>query len=311
VSKSAYVLSGEEFLVEEALNQLREEVGADPLSEMTFGSRPQVHEVIGALETPSLLGGKRLVVVNDASDLLKEMVEALTRYLESPSDDSVLVLIAPTRTKLDAVVKKTGEIVSLDAPKGRRLATWIRSRASAHSIKVDDRAAWSLIDAVGGDLRELDGALSQLATALGRGARVGAEDVRKAFTRLADQRIYAFTDAVGDRRLGVAMTNLTRLLDQGEPPLVVFGSLTSLVRNMLRAHRYADSGGARAVGDALGLPTWRAERLTKQARAYREDELTQAMALLAETDVELKGGDLPPEAALERAVVRIVSGAPS
>lgn len=32
------------------------------------------------------------------------------------------------------------------------------------------------------------------------------------------------------------------------------------------------------------------------------------MEVLAETDVEMKGGDLPPDIALERAVVQIVDG---
>jgi DNA polymerase-3 subunit delta len=86
---------------------------------------------------------------------------------------------------------------------------------------------------------------------------------------------------------------------------VVFGSLNAHVKRMLRARRYAERG-PRAVGEALGIPGWRAERLQRQARSYREDELVAAMATLAETDVEMKGGDLPPEAALERAVIRIV-----
>jgi DNA polymerase III delta subunit len=33
------------------------------------------------------------------------------------------------------------------------------------------------------------------------------------------------------------------------------------------------------------------------------------MEVLAATDVEIKGGDLPPDAALERAVIQIVTGA--
>jgi DNA polymerase-3 subunit delta len=127
------------------------------------------------------------------------------------------------------------------------------------------------------------------------------------FPRLADQRVFAFTDAVGDRRLQLAMGSLRRLLEQGDEPLVLFGSLVAHVRRMLRARRYADQGTA-AVAEAMGLPAWRAERLQKQARAYREDELVGALSVLAAADVEIKGGDLPPEVALERAVLQIVGG---
>jgi DNA polymerase-3 subunit delta len=307
MSAPVYLLSGETFLADEALERIRTEAATDPLSEAAFDAGAPAAEILGALETPSLLGGRRLVVVRDAHDLGKEQLEALTRYLETPSPSAVLVLVAAGRTKLDAAVKAAGSVVALEAPKGRRLVSWIRERGRDRRLRIDDRGAWALVDSVGTELRDLDGALEQLSTRLGDAATVGAAEVRAAFPRLADERVYAFQDAVGERRLPVAMTALRRLLEQGDEPLMVFGALTSQDRRMLRARRFADSG-AKAVGDAMGLPSWRAERLQRQCRAYREEELVDALGILATTDVEMKGGDLPPEAALERAVVQIVSG---
>ena len=307
MSRSVYLLSGETFLAEEAIDRIRAEAATDPLSEASFGPDTPAAEMLGALDTPSLLGGRRLVVVRDAHDLAKDQVDALKAYLEAPSDSAVLVLVAPGRTKLDAAVKSAGTVVALDAPKGRRLVGWIRERGRARKLRVDDRAAWALTDSVGTELRDLDAALEQLSTALGAGAAVGAGEVRKAFPRLADERVFAFQDAVGERRLPAAMTALRRLLEQGDEPLMVFGALSSQLRRMLRARRFADQG-AKAVGDAMGLPSWRAERLQRQCRSYREEELAAALNVLAATDVEMKGGDLPPEAALERAVVQIVTG---
>lgn len=309
-SAAAYLVTGAELLVDEALGRIREESGADPLSEASFDATTPPAELLTALQTPSLLGGRRLVVVRDADDLSKDAVEALARYLEAPSGSSVLVLVARGRTKLHAAVKAAGTVIALEAPRGRALAGWVRSRGREHGMVVDDRGAWALIDAVGTELRDLDGALRQLVTASGRGARVSAPDVRRVFPRKADERVFAFTDGIGDRRLPDAMTALRRLLAQGDEPLALLGALVAHVRRLLRVRRDADRG-PRAVADALGVPAWRAERLARQARAYTEDELVAAMAVLAETDVEMKGGDLPPEAALERAVVEIVTGAPA
>jgi DNA polymerase-3 subunit delta len=308
MTSPVYLLAGESFLAEEALARVRADVGAGHLSEDSFDAAVETPELMAALETPSLLGDMRLVIVHDAQDLKKEQAEALERYLASPSPHSILVLVASGKTKLDKTVKVAGSMVALETPKGRRLVGWIRQRANDHGLKVDDRAGWALMDSVGNELRDLDAALTQLATQHGPAARIGAQQVRDAFSRLADQRIFAFTDAVGDRRLPVAMGSLRRLLEQGDEPLMLLGSLTSQVRRMLRARRYADQG-SKAVGDALGLPGWRAERLQKQAKSYREEELVTAMEILAATDVEMKGGDLPPAVALERAVVQIVTGA--
>lgn len=302
-----YLLLGESFLSAEALDKIRAETQTDHLSEDQFDPTVEVAELMSALDTPTLLGGRRLIVVHDAHDLKKDHLAALERYAASPSPHSVLVLIASGKSKLEALVKDVGTIVSLDAPKGRKLVTWLRGRASDQGLKIDDRAAWALIDAIGTELRDLDGALSQLSTAYGSGARVGAAEVRQMFSRLADERVFAFMDAVGDRRLQPAMVALRRLLDQGDEPLVVFSRLAGQVRNMLKARRHVDRG-AKAVGEALRMPGWRAERLMKQARNYTEEELTEAMSVLAVTDVEMKGGDLPSDIALETAVIRIVTG---
>jgi DNA polymerase-3 subunit delta len=308
MSLPAYLLTGEAFLADEALEGVRAEAGTDPLSELSFDPGAEAAEILEALTTSSLLGGRRLVVVRDADGLKKEQADAILAYLENPSPDSVLVVIASARTKLDQAIRKMGGAIALEAPKGRRLVGWLRARAKEHSLKLDERAAWALIDSVGNELRDLETALEQLMTGLGPGSAVGVQDVRRAFARVADERIYVFTDAVGERKLPVAMSSLRKLFDQGDDPLMLFGALSAHVRRMLRARRFADQSAA-AVGDAMGLPGWRAERLQKQARSYQEEELVRAVTTLAETDVEMKGGDLPPEAALERAVLWIVSGA--
>lgn len=308
MSSPVYLLLGEAFLSEEALDKIRAEAETDHLSEDVFQADVEPATLMSALETPNLLGGRRLVVVYDAHDLKKEHLAALERYLSSPSPYAVLVLIANGRNKLEPLVKGVGSVVSLAPPKGRQLVTWIRQRAAEHRLKIDDRGAWALTDAIGNDLRELDGALSQLATGLGSGARIGAAQVREMFSRLADERMYAFTDAVGDRRLPQAMTALRRLLDQGEEPLVILGALSNQVRRMMRARSHAERGGAGAVGKALGLPGWRAERLEKQARSYSDEELAAAIQVLSDTDVTIKGSDMPDSIVLEAAVTRIIGG---
>lgn len=302
-----YLLTGETFLVGEALDRVRDENDIDPLSEVDFDSNVEVAELKGALDTPSLLGGTRLVLVRDANGLKKDQIEALSSYIEAPSPSAVLVLVADGRTKLDAAVKKHGAVISLDPPKGRKLAAWLRERAREHKLALDDKGAWALIDSVGIELRDLDGALEQLFTRRGPGAKIGSQEVRAAFPRLADERIFALTDAIGDRRLPLAMTTLRRLLSQGDPPVVLFGAVIAHVRRMLRARRYADQGPA-AVASALGLPEWRARNLARQARSYREDELIVAMSTLARADLDMKEGDMEGDVALESAVYRIVTG---
>jgi DNA polymerase III subunit delta len=307
VSKPAYLLLGDEFLADEALDKVRAEVGTDPLSEVSFDAGAAPAEIVGALETASLLGGRRLVVIHRAQELKKDQLKSLESYLDSPSPASVLVLVSSGRNTLADAVKRSGAVVTLTPPRGRALLGWLRERARGRGLRLDERGGWALIDSVGSELRDLDKALEQLSTALGGGVVVGAEEVRHAFPRLTDQRIYALTDAVGDRKLPDAMNALRRLLDQGEEPLVIIGALAAHVRRMIVALAHAD-GGPRAVGSALGLPTWRAGRLHRQARSYREEEMMTALSVLAATDLDIKAGELLPEVALEKAVIVMIGG---
>lgn len=304
---NVYLVSGDPYLADEALQRIRVEHEIDPYGETSLDAAASAAQLMEAVGTGSLLGGRRLVVIQDAQDLKKDQVDPLTRYVESPSPDTILVLIASGKTKLDAALKKHGHVLTLEVPKGRKLATWLKQRAVERRIKLDDRGAWALIDSVGNELRGLDGALAQLVAAHGEGASIGAKEVRRSFSRLADERTFAFTDAVGERKLPAAMASLRRLLEQGDEPLALFGVLVGHLRRLLRARQYA-SDGPGAVGDALGMPEWRARNMTKQALSYREEELVRAMRVMAEADVEMKGEFPSPEAALERAVIRIITG---
>jgi DNA polymerase-3 subunit delta len=307
LSHPIYVLTGEAFLADETLDRVRSEEKTEELSEIVLDATASTPELLEAVGTASLFGDRRLVVVRDAQDLKKDQIESLSAYLESPNPDTILVLLASGKTKLDATAKKIGALVSLEAPKGRRLVGWLRERARDRKLKLDDRGGWALIDSVGTELRDLDSALAQLSTSKGEGASISQTDVRRMFPRLADERSFAFTDAVGERRLSDAMTALRRLLDQGDEPLAVFGTLVAHLRRLLRVRRLADHG-SRAVGEALGMPEWRAEKMAKQSRSYREEELVRAMGLMADADIDMKGEFPSPQVALERAVVKIVTG---
>ena len=304
---SVYLVTGDPFLADEALERIRDEEGTDPLSETRLQGSATGAEIVEAASTASLFSDRRLVVVEEAEDLDKAAAEAVARYLEAPSPDNILVFVSGGRTKIDALVKKSGTVIALDPPKGRSLATWVRQRAAAHKLKVDDRAAYALTDSVGNGLRDIDAALGQLAVALGDGAKVSADAVRRAFPRHADERTFAFTDAVGERKLAPAVVALRRLLDQGDEPLALFGVLTAHLRRLLRARPYADAG-PRDVASALGMPEWRAKKMIAQVRSYREDELVDALQLLATTDLDMKGEFPSPDAALERAVMKIITG---
>jgi len=295
----AYLIVGDDpYLAGDALEKLVPD--ADQLSTVEFGPASPASSILEALGTPTMLGGLRYVVVKGADELSADSQRELIEYLEDPSPDAVLVLIAAKPVaKLASATKKVGRVI--EAARGRRneLFGWVKEEARSRGMKVSGDAMGALVEAVGEERLALSNALDELSIASGKAA-LSPELVRKHFRGRADVKIFTFVDAVAMRDAGVALESLHRLIRQGEAPQALFWTLVRHFRMMLLVE-----GSPSKVARDLGLPSWRAEKLVKQARLFDRHDLVDAFRALSDADRKIKKSEEPDELALERAVVSI------
>ncbi|HEY4190277.1 MAG TPA: hypothetical protein VGM28_07645, partial [Candidatus Limnocylindrales bacterium] len=102
--------------------------------------------------------------------------------------------------------------------------------------------------------------------------------------------VWAFTDAVGERRVERALELLERLIETTPEP-VVLAVLHRRVRELLETRDRLDAGERLpAIGKAMGISTeYRMEKLREQARLWTTAELTAALDGLVELDAMVKG----------------------
>jgi DNA polymerase-3 subunit delta len=315
VSHAAYLISGDDaFLVSQALDDVLKD-GGHEVEHVPPGA--DVGQVLESLRTPSLFGGRRVVVLRDVEQLPAEAQRELAQYLGDPSPTGLLVLVAARPIpKLAQAVRGAGRVI--DAGRGRRgdVLTWLREQSRKAGLKASSDALNALLEAVGEERMALARALEELALAFGSGsaegrdardardARIGAEEVRRQFRGRADVRIFGFVDAVADRQTGPALEALHRLVRQGEAPYALFWTLSRHFRQLLSV---GDQGPA-LVARSLGMPDWRAEKLVRQARGFPAGALVRAYRALADADRRMKRSEGPEMLSLERAVVAITTG---
>ena len=303
MSDSAYLISGDDaFLVAQALDEVLKDAGHE-VENVPPGS--DVGQVLESLRTPSLFGGRRIVVLREVDQLGAEAQRELVAYLGDPAPTSLLVLVAGRSVpKLAQAVRGAGRVI--DAARGRRgdVLSWLREHARKAGLKVTSDALNALLESVGEERMALARALEELALAFGSGARIGPEEVRRQFRGRADIRVFGFVDAVADRQTGPALEALHRLLRQGEAPYALFWTLARHFRQLLTV---GDRGPAQ-VARALGMQDWRAEKLVRQARAFPAGGLARAYRALADADRKMKRSEEPEMLSLERAVVAITTG---
>ncbi len=208
---------------------------------------------------------------------------------------------APSQKRLaDAVTAAGGAIRRFESPRRGALAGWIEAEARSRGLRFAAGAARTLADRLGGLVDQNDVErrhLTRIASleleklALYRGEDpVTPEDVRALVAEAVPGSVWAFTDAVGERRPAVALELLERLLD-GTPEPVLLAVLHRRVRELLElGDRLATGERLAPAAKAMGIASdFRAQTLAGQARLWTTDELSAALDGLVELDAMVKG----------------------
>ncbi len=280
-----------------------EEHGGPSAGELDVGT------VVDACTTPSFLVDRRVVVVRDAGRLSAPDAARLADYLAQPLSSTVLVLVAGGGVipqALTRAVGRVGAVIDCSAGKGRDRRTWLAERLKGAPVHLTAGAAAHLGEHLGDDLGRLAGILQTLAAAYGPGATVDDDELVPYLGGAGAVASFELTDAIDTGRPGVALGVLHRLLDAG-------GMVAPQVLGVLHGH-YArllrlDGAGVTSKEEAaevLGSHPFVAQKALAQARTLGSTRVAQAVGLLADADLDVKGRSaLDPAIVLEVLVARL------
>ena len=264
--------------------------------------------VLEAARTGSLFATRRAVVVRNA-DAIKGEGEEVQGYLDDPSPDAALILMAvkpDKRKKLWKSILERAQAVPADPLRGAALKGRVRDEVRRRRLALADGALEELVEAVGQDLRRLMGELDKLEAFAGEARqKLTADDVAAVLGRGLGQPIYRMSDAIGERKPAVVLGQLGKLLDDGEPALKLLGSLHRALRQVRAARAMGEARmPPRAIAARLlpGNMAFKVDALMAASRLWTDQDLKAALVALDLADRGIKnGGD--PWAALSVAVV--------
>jgi DNA polymerase-3 subunit delta len=309
------VQGGDPILVADATRELVNRLlgGQDPtLALEDAGAEADLAAVADACRTPPFLGDRRVVVVGDLGERPAEAFAPLVDYLADPMPTTSLVLVAgddKLPAKLLAAVKASGRVVAAAGP-GRDAVGWVHQRTAQSAVRLDRDAEARLTQHLGEDVSRLGALLDVLAAAYGEGARVDSEMLEPYLGEAGGVAPWDLTDAIDAGDAQTALTVLHRMLGAGgRHPLVVLAGLHRHVASMLKVEDpciHDERDAARLLGIAEGRSTFPAKKALAGARRLGPDGTAEAVGLVADAEVALKGGlEWPPELVLEVLVARL------
>jgi DNA polymerase III subunit delta len=314
------VVGEEEFLVDRAVRQAVAQARAALAADAGGGDGGgDLHDLeasalaageLNALTSPSLFGGGSTVIVRNAQNAVKDIAAELTRYAASPAPDAAVILTHAGGVKGKALVTDLAKagVAAVSCPKLTRVSErtdFVRAEFRRVGRQADEGAVRALLDAIGGDLRELASAVDQLAS--DTEGRISSAVVARYYRGRAEATGFSVADHAVEGRLNEALEQLRWALATGTSPVLITSALATGVRLLGRVGAAPRGANANALAAEVGAPPWKIDRVRQQLRGWHPDGVGRALQAVAAADEQVKGGGVSPEYALERAIRQIVA----
>ncbi len=257
----------------------------------------------------SLMGGRRVIRVRDATDVLTKAAQAM---LSRPGG-ALVVIEAPgltTKAKLVTALTAAPDAAAIGCypEEGRALTDTITETLAADQVRCDpDALAW-LGAHLGADRAATRSELTKLALYIGPGGTVDLDAARAvvadaAGLSLDDAMVAAITGdvAAADRALEIA-------LDEGATAVGVLRVAAGQVQRLHRARLAVDAGAsADEAVRALRPPVFfrDAARIAGAVRLWSEPALRQTLAALVEAERACKRTGAPDATLCRQAVLSV------
>ncbi|HYK94867.1 MAG TPA: DNA polymerase III subunit delta [Candidatus Dormibacteraeota bacterium] len=263
------------------------------------------------LATGSMFGSGSVAILRGAGGLIRsnDQRDAFLEALQTIAPGNGLAVLEETDSGVkdppgklisEAIRAAGGDVRPFVAPRQDALAAWIEARARERQIALGSGAARELATRVGGFVREGDVErqqqgriavmeLEKLALRHAAGVAITVGDVQELVPEAVPGSVWAFVDAVGQRRRGRALELLERLVEDKPAPVllaVLHRRLRELIEVQDRLERGESPG---SLVRSMRLQPFRAETLAGQAKAWSGRELDAALDGLVELDAQVKG----------------------
>ena len=305
------ILGSEAALADRALAKLTAQL-KDESAEITtiFAGDALLGDISDAL-APSLFSERRALIIKDLQDLPDDSKEEITRYLAEPDGLTTLVFIHKGGVKgkalLDAIKKVKPEIVACEPlKKEAEKEAFVKELFLDSGRKASPGAVSALVGALGGDMRELQQAVSQIALDSPAGV-IDEAMVDKFHQGRVETTGFDVADATVDGNLPVALISLRSAIETGTDPVMVTSAIASALRSLAKVSGSASGAKSFELAGQLGMAPWQIDKARRQLQGWTPRALSKAVQAIALADAQVKGAATDPIYALEKALATITA----
>jgi DNA polymerase-3 subunit delta len=271
-------------------------------------TRSRAAALIDSARQLPMMAARRIIVARDVDKLIEGDTELILAYLQRPSPTTTLIFQAQSldrRKKLTEMLLDRCAVVAFDPLSDHELARWADGFVATFGCTLQPAALDLLVSLTGTGLMRLANELEKLAIYTGEG-QITEESVALLVRRAREHSGLELWEATVKRDGPGTMRLVRRLLDDGDEPLALVGSLASLHRKMLTAKEmYARGSPVAEVAKATAQFGERAGALRQRVSRMSREEIVRRMGRIAEVDNAIKRSEATPRLQIEYLVAEL------
>lgn len=313
VIRRGYLLIGEEFQREEALDMLLDTVVAPRMRvfnlDVFTAGEADIGAMINAALSPPMMVERRVVVIKGCERFNSTDWKRCAPLVTDWPASTCLILSGEKvddRKKIVDNSRKGMEVFEFKTLYDKDIPRWIEHRARGMEKPITSPAAALLHVQVGNRLRDLANELEKLSIFVGDRERIEVEDVEAAVGCSAVSSIFKLTDAVGHRQRKVAIVLVNRLLDDGQSStgmVAMIGRHLVILSKLLAAQRTGVP--RRQLQEITGAHPYFLDTYIAQTQYFDEQQLLNGLDAVLASEDALKSGSSRDRLVLEQLIYRL------
>ena len=305
------ILGSEAALADRALSKISAQLKEEK-AEVTIISAGDalVGDISDAL-APSLFSERRALIIKDLQDLPEDSRDEIIRYLPEPDATTTVIFVHKGGVKgkalLDAIKKVKPEIISCEPlKKAAEKEQFVKELFLDSGRKASPGAVAALVGALGGDMRELQQAVSQIALDAPAGV-IDEKYIDEFHQGRVETTGFDVADATIDGNLPIALISLRSAIETGTDPVLVTSAIAAALRSLAKVSGSANGAKSFELAGQLGMAPWQIDKARRQLQGWTPRALSKAVQAIALADAQVKGAATDPIYALEKALATITA----
>lgn len=295
-----YLITGEENYYIDIVsdyfeNQLIDESFRDFDQTIVYGRDVTMHSVVSLAQQFPMMSSIRLVLVKEAQDINLKEWELLSKYLESPQSQTLLVFCyrhkkLDKRTAAYKAIAKVGGICEHAKLRDYEVPDWIGSYVNQHGFAITQRGSLLIAEYLGNDLGKISNELAKVFISLQPGDTINEDTIERNIGISKEYNVFELQNAIGRRDVVQCNRIINHFASNPKenPIQLILPNLYNYFIKIMEYHQLTDKSQSSAAS-ALKVNPYFVRDYATAAGNYPLGKLASCIGYLNEADLRCKG----------------------